>query len=164
MEDSIIHSRRDIMMASERSLKMTSSSSRPTPAFIGASWTALLVGSTAYLVGLWNAPMQLNEKGYYLTILLFGLFAAVSLQKSVRDRMEGVPVTAIYFGLCWLSVGLSILLLTIGLWNAGATPAEKGFFAMSFILSMFSAVAVQKNIRDVAAAGPAAPEEPEDLD
>ncbi len=133
---------------------MKSNSSRPTQAFVGASWTALLIGSTAYLVGLWNAPMLLNEKGYYLTILLFGLFSAVSLQKSVRDRMEGIPVTAIYFGLSWLSVGLSILLLTIGLWNASAAPAEKGFFAMSFILSMFSAVAVQKNIRDVAAADP----------
>ena len=34
---------------------------------------------------LWNASMQLNEKGYYLTILLYGLFSVVSLQKSVRD-------------------------------------------------------------------------------
>lgn len=36
---------------------------KPTPAFIGASWIALLLGLTAYLVGLWNAQMQLNEKG-----------------------------------------------------------------------------------------------------
>jgi uncharacterized membrane protein YiaA len=26
----------------------------------------LLIGATAYLIGLWNAQMQLNEKGYYL--------------------------------------------------------------------------------------------------
>lgn len=58
---------------------------RPTAAFVGASWGALLIGSSAYLIGLWNARMQLNEKGYYLTLLLFGLFAAVSLQKNVRD-------------------------------------------------------------------------------
>jgi uncharacterized membrane protein YiaA len=123
---------------------------RPTGAFIGASWVALLVGAVVYLMGLWNANMQLNEKGYYFTILMYGLFSAVSLQKSVRDRAEGIPVTGIYFGLCWLSLGLSILLLTVGLWNATLANSEKGFYAMSFLLALFGAVAVQKNIRDLA--------------
>lgn len=124
---------------------------RPTGAFIGASWAALFIGATTYLVGLWNAPqMQLNEKGYYFTILMYGLFGAISLQKSVRDRLEGIPVTGIYFGLCWLSLGLSISLLSVGLWNASLAPSEKGFYAMSFLLSLFAAVAVQKNVRDVA--------------
>jgi uncharacterized membrane protein YiaA len=128
---------------------------KPTAAFIGASWLALLIGALTYLIGLWNADkMQLNEKGYYLTLLLYGLFAAVSLQKSVRDRQQGIPVTGIYFGLCWISVGLALLLLTVGLWNAGSISAsEKGFYAMSYILSLFAAVAVQKNIRDMALFG-----------
>lgn len=123
---------------------------RPTGAFIAASWAALFVGAITYLVGLWNAEMQLNEKGYYFTLLMFGLFAAVSLQKSVRDRLEGIPVTGIYFGLCWLSLGLAVLLLAVGLWNASLSSSEKGFYAMSFLLSLFAAVAVQKNVRDVA--------------
>jgi len=84
---------------------------------------------------------------------MYGLFSAVSLQKSVRDRLEGIPVTGIYFGLCWISVGLAILLLTIGLWNADLANSEKGFYAMSFVLSLFAAVAVQKNIRDIAMVG-----------
>ena len=123
---------------------------KPTGAFVGASWAALLVGASTYLIGLWNADMQLNEKGYYFTILMYGLFSAVSLQKSVRDRIEGIPVTGIYFGLCWLSLGLSLLLLTVGLWNAEFLPTEKGFYSMSFLLSLFAAVAVQKNVRDIA--------------
>ncbi|PQJ95074.1 inner membrane protein YiaA [Chromatium okenii] len=129
---------------------------RPTGAFIGASWAALFIGVLTYLAGLWNASMLLNEKGYYFTLLMYGLFAAVSLQKSVRDRLEGIPVTGIYFGLCWLSLGLAILLLAIGLSNATFSTSEKGFYAMSFILSLFAAVAVQKNIRDTASF----PEEP----
>jgi uncharacterized membrane protein YiaA len=122
---------------------------KPTGAFIAASWTALLVGSIAYLAGLWNADMQTYEKGYYFTLLMFGLFAAVSLQKAVRDRMEGVPVTGLYFGLAWVAVGMSVCLLTVGLWNAGMSSSEKGFYAMSFLLSLFAAVAVQKNVRDM---------------
>ena len=123
---------------------------RPAGAFVGASWAALLVGAITFLVGLWNGAMQLNEKGYYFTVLMYGLFAAVSLQKSVRDKLEGIPVTGIYFGLCWVSVGLSVLLLTVGLWNATLTSSEKGFYAMAFLLSLFGGVAVQKNIRDMA--------------
>jgi len=126
---------------------------RPTGAFVGASWAALLIGVVTYLVGLWNAQMQLNEKGYYFTLLMYGLFSAVSLQKSVRDRLEGIKVTGIYFGLCWVSLGIAVLLLAVGLWNATLSSSEKGFYAMSFLLSLFAAVAVQKNVRDVALFG-----------
>src|SRR4051812_8685280 len=54
---------------------------QPSPAFIGASWVALVAGLGAFIVGLWNAQMLLNEKGYYFTILMYGLFSAISLQK-----------------------------------------------------------------------------------
>lgn len=127
-------------------------SPRPTAAFVGASWLALVVGAATYVIGLWNAQMALNEKGYYFTLLMYGLFAAVSLQKSIRDRLEGVKVTGIYFSLCWVSLLLSIALLTIGLVNATLQSSEKGFFAMSFVLSLFAAVAVQKNVRDISMA------------
>lgn len=128
---------------------------RPTGAFVGASWGALLIGMAAYLIGLWNAQMQLNEKGYYLTLLLYGLFAAISLQKTVRDRAEGVPVTGLYAGLCWFSLFTAILLLSVGLWNATLELSEKGFYAISFALALFAVIAVQKNVRDLQAAGPA---------
>ena len=91
-------------------------SARPSPAFVGASWGAMIVGILAYLIGLWNAQMQLNEKGYYLTILLYGCFAAVSLQKTVRDRAEGLPVTGMYVGLCWTSLMAAVVLLTCAAW------------------------------------------------
>ena len=121
---------------------------QPSAAFIGASWTALLAGVTAFLIGLSNAEMELNEKGYYFTVLMFGLFSAISVQKAVRDQMEGIPVTNMYYGISWFTTILSIVLLTVGLWNAELTKSEKGFYAMSFVLSIFAAIAVQKNIRD----------------
>lgn len=126
---------------------------KPSPAFIAASWAALLLGAAAYLVGLFNAEMVLNEKGYYLTLLLFGLFAAVSLQKSVRDRVEGIAVSGLYYALCWFALLVSLLLLLVGLWNATLLLSEKGFYGMAFALSLFGAVAVQKNTRDLMAAG-----------
>ena len=58
---------------------------KPTPAFIGASWVSLGIGLISYCIGLWNADMMLNEKGYYFTLILFGLFSVISVQKCVRD-------------------------------------------------------------------------------
>lgn len=124
-------------------------SNKPTGAFIGAAWSALLIGMTSFCIGLWNADMLLNEKGYYFTILLFGLFSVISVQKAVRDRMENIPVTDMYYGISWFTTLASIVLLVIGLWNADLLLSEKGFYAMAFLLSLFAAIAVQKNTRDV---------------
>ncbi len=43
---------------------------------------------------------------------------------------------------------LCILLMSIGLWNATITLAEKGFYGMAYLLSLFAAITVQKNTRD----------------
>jgi len=124
---------------------------KPTAAFIGASWSALLLGVTAFLAGLWKATLELSEKGYYFTVLMYGLFAAVSIQKSIRDRAQGIPVTELYYWLSWLSIALALALLTIGLLNAvSLSLSERGFYAMAFALSLFAAVTVQKNTRDLA--------------
>ena len=121
---------------------------KPSNAFIGASWIALVAGMVGYLIGLWRSDMLLSEKGYYFTILMYGLFSVVSLQKAVRDRIADVVVTDIYFGLAWFSSLLSIALLIVGLWNAELLPSEKGFYAFSFLLSLFAVITVQKNTRD----------------
>ncbi|MGB3466453.1 MAG: YiaA/YiaB family inner membrane protein, partial [Cyclobacteriaceae bacterium] len=67
---------------------MKASIQKPSNAFIGASWVVLMIGIASYVIGLWNAKMQFNEKGYYFTVLIFGLFSVISLQKTVRDQLE----------------------------------------------------------------------------
>ena len=124
---------------------------KPTPAFIGASWAALAIGMTGYAVGVWNAVgIELNEQGYYVVLLLMGLFSAISLQKAVRDKMEGLPVTNLYYSICWFVVAASLILLWVGLFNATFVLSLKGFLGMSYVLSLFAVVAIQKNVRDEA--------------
>jgi uncharacterized membrane protein YiaA len=122
---------------------------KPTSAFISAAWIALLAGMVSYCIGLYNATMELNEKGYYLVVLLFGLFSVISVQKSVRDKAEGLKVTEMYYGISWFTTIASILFLVIGLWKADLLLSEKGFYGMSYTLSLFAAIAVQKNTRDI---------------
>ena len=137
-----------------------SSPAKPTAAFVGASWAALVLGVVTFAVGLWNATMTRSEQGFYAAVLVLGLFAAVSLQKAVRDRAEGLPVSALYLGLSWSVIALSILMLVVGLWNSGMVLSEKGFYGLAFAMTLFAAVAVQKNVRDnlqYRAPSPAAP-------
>jgi uncharacterized membrane protein YiaA len=124
---------------------------QPSLAFVFVSWAALCAGALAFLIGLWNSDMGINEQTTFFTLLMFGLFSAVSVQKSVRDREEGIPVTDTYYGISWTAAILAVLLLTIILWGAPLTLSAKGFYAMAYTLSMFAAITVQKNTRDRAA-------------
>lgn len=110
----------------------TITSHKPSSAFVGASWAALLLGIVAFLVGLWNAGMQLNEKGFYLAVLVLGLYAAISLQKTVRDKLEGIAVTGIYYGISWVALLIAVVLLGMGLFNATLELSEKGFMSWRF--------------------------------
>jgi uncharacterized membrane protein YiaA len=133
-------------------IKMQTTSHRvykPTQAYISATWAALAIGVIGYLVGLWNANISLNEKGYYLAIFILAMFSAVTLQKTVRDKQEGLPTTTVFVGMCWAAFFSSIALLGIGLFNADMFLSEKGFYGMAFILSLFAIITVQKNIRDL---------------
>ncbi|MCT4595348.1 MAG: inner membrane protein YiaA [Anaeromicrobium sp.] len=148
----------DVFLNEEEIKKKTNHTERkegePTLAFKAASYSALLVGIATYLLGLYNSKtMELNEKGYYFAILLFGLYSAVSLQKAVRDREEGISVTKTYYGISWFALLVSISLMAIGLLNAGSIIlSEKGFYGISFTLSLFASITVQKNIRDTQSA------------
>ncbi|MEA1063298.1 inner membrane protein YiaA [Erwinia sp. HR93] len=127
---------------------MKTNTAKTSSAFNAMSWLALVGGIVVYLVGLWRSDMALNERGYYFAVMLLGLFASVSLQKTVRDRMEAIPTSHIYYVSCVVSFVISIILLAVGLWNATLLPSEKGFYAIAFFLCLFGAIAVQKNIRD----------------
>ncbi len=122
---------------------------KPTSAYVGATWGVVIIGLLSYCIGLWNASMELNEKGYYFAILLMGIYAVISLQKVVRDKAENIKVSDMYYSISWVIVIASILLLVIGLRNADLELSEKGFYAMSYLLSLFGAITVQKNTRDI---------------
>lgn len=57
----------------------------PSNAFIGASRMVLLIGVGAFLVALWNAAMELNEKGFYAMSFVLSLFSAIAVQKNTGD-------------------------------------------------------------------------------
>jgi len=118
-------------------------------AFYIASWIALGIGVSSYLVGLWNAELENAIKGYYFTVFAFGLYAAVSIQKTVRDRIEQIPVSSIYYGISWAAIILALSLFGIAIYqNDDLILSEKGFYSIAYVLSLYSCIVVQKNVRD----------------
>jgi uncharacterized membrane protein YiaA len=128
----------------------THTTNQPTKAYRLASYVTFAVGGCGFLLGLWNADLLLSEKGFYLAIFLLGLFSAVTLQKTVRDTEEGIVVNKSFTVICWSSFFAAIGMLVLGLFNAEMLLSEKGFYAMAFLVSLFSAITIQKNTRDVA--------------
>lgn len=124
---------------------------QPTAAYVGATWAVFGLGVIAYLVGLYNAALPLNEKGYYFTVLLLGLYAAISLQKTIRDEAENIPTSALYRSISWAALVIALTLLAVGLFNATLTLSEKGFYAIAFAMSLFAVITIQKNVRDIKA-------------
>ncbi len=122
---------------------------KPTSSYMLATWGVLALGAAGYLLGLWNSDLALNEQGYYFTVFLLAMFSAVTLQKTLRDKQEEIPVTSIFLGMCWITFFASIALLVIGLINATMLLSEKGFYGMSFVLALFAIITVQKNTRDL---------------
>ena len=118
-------------------------------AFYIASWVALGIGIASYLIGLWNAELEKAIKGYYFTVFAFGLYAAVSIQKTVRDRIEQIPVSNIYYGISWAAIILALSLFGIAIYqNDDLILSEKGFYSIAYVLSLYSCIVVQKNVRD----------------
>lgn len=117
--------------------------------FYITSWAALAIGITAYLIGLWNAELETAIKGYYFTVFAFGLYAAVSIQKTVRDKIEKIPVSGIYYGISWAAIILALFLFGVAIYqNDNLILSEKGFYTIAYLMSLFSCIVVQKNVRD----------------
>ena len=45
---------------------------KTSSSFVMASWVAMATGLIGYIIGLSRAEMELNEKGYYFTLIMFG--------------------------------------------------------------------------------------------
>ena len=61
---------------------------RNTLAFTGMAWASLVLALSFIIVGIWNAPWAVVEKGYYAASFLWGISASFVLAKVIRDNEE----------------------------------------------------------------------------
>lgn len=67
---------------------------RNTMAFTFLSYFTLFAGVLLFCVGLYNADLQLNEKGYYIAVMLLIIVGSILTQKVIRDNSEDDDIIA----------------------------------------------------------------------
>jgi uncharacterized membrane protein YiaA len=67
---------------------------RNTGAFTIMAFAGLVIGYAMFFIGLYNAPFQLNVKGYYIAVILLISYSAVGVQKVTRDNAEDKEILA----------------------------------------------------------------------
>ncbi|WP_152395872.1 YiaA/YiaB family inner membrane protein [Paenibacillus guangzhouensis] len=67
---------------------------RNTAAFTGMSFAGLIIGYGMFFIGLYNAPFELNVKGYYIAVILLISYSAIGVQKVARDNAEDKEILA----------------------------------------------------------------------
>ncbi len=112
---------------------------------VGASWLGLLIGISAFLIGLKKSEIQMQEKGYYFILLMFAALSVLSVQKVFRDKKHGTPVTGFYYGTSVFCMLISLVLFVLVLMNTVIERTEKAFYVAAFVLSLLSAIAIQRN-------------------
>jgi uncharacterized membrane protein YiaA len=67
---------------------------RNTPAFTVLAYFTFFAGILLFSIGLYNAEMMLNEKGYYIAVMLLVAVGAILTQKVARDNSEDDQIIA----------------------------------------------------------------------
>jgi uncharacterized membrane protein YiaA len=68
---------------------------RNTPAFTFLAYFTFFAGVALFCIGLYNADgLQLNEKGYYIAVMILVAVGAILTQKVTRDNAEDNEIIA----------------------------------------------------------------------
>ncbi|WP_243735253.1 YiaA/YiaB family inner membrane protein [Paenibacillus turpanensis] len=132
---------------------------RNTPAFTAVSYFALAAGLFLFGIGVYNADWQLNVKGYYILCVVLITMGCIVVQKVARDNTEDkflrqdnpkhkMRNTAAFTGMSYLGLFIGYAMFFIGLYNAPFELNIKGYYIAVVLLISYSAIGVQKVIRD----------------
>ena len=100
------------------------------------AWLFMLVGALIYLIGLWRACPLLSGKGYFLGVLMTGMFVAYVYQRAVNLNQSDERFASV----CQMVTLITIVLLLVGVWNAPLSPLEKGLYLVAFIVCLLGQV------------------------
>ncbi|MFT8320745.1 MAG: YiaA/YiaB family inner membrane protein [Bacillus sp. (in: firmicutes)] len=68
---------------------------RNTPAFTVLAYFTFFAGVALFCIGLYNADnLELNEKGYYIAVMILVAVGAILTQKVTRDNAEDNEILA----------------------------------------------------------------------
>jgi Predicted membrane protein len=95
---------------------------------------ALCVSSAIYIFCLWGSCPQVTDKGYFLLVLILGLFTIVARRQPSVCADDG----STFASLCQFVLLLTAGLLLVGIWNLPLHLAQKGLSVAAWFAAMYS--------------------------
>ncbi len=128
----------------------------PSGAWQGVSWFAFALGAIVFLYGVWYAPgISVGERYFLYTAALFSLYGCLGVSKVVRDRQEGIPVTALFYGLSFVAAIAPFALVSYNMiFDSTLLVSTRTLLGMTFALTAYATLGIAKNERDKACVKP----------
>lgn len=128
----------------------------PSGAWQGVSWFAFALGAVTYLYAVWYAEgITVGERYFLYTAALFSLYGCLGVSKVVRDKQEGIPVTALFYGLSFIAALAPFVLVSYNmLFDSTLAASSRTLIGMAFALSAYATLGIAKNERDKACVRP----------
>ncbi len=92
----------------------------------------MLAGVVLYGIGLWNIFPTLSDRGYYVALLVLGLFPVAVYWHLVQHQC----LSAVMNSWCRLTLLTAMGLLVVGLWNEPIPWQLKLMYVISWAMSL----------------------------
>lgn len=99
-------------------------------------WILFLSGALIYVIGLWRACPLLSGKGYFLGVLMTGMFVTYVYQHTENLNQDDERFVSV----CQMVALITVGLLLVGVWNAPLAPLEKGLYPAAFFVCLWGQI------------------------
>ncbi|MEQ4933965.1 inner membrane protein YiaB [Klebsiella oxytoca] len=113
----------------------------------------MVIGALVYLMGIWHTCPLFSGKGYFLGVLVMGMFAMLAHQRTMQEERRNDDG---FVSLCRLVLLLSLGLLMVGARFVPACWDEKSIYVAAWFVCMYGASALPHK----ALAADVAPQDP----
>ena len=122
---------------------------KDTGAWIFQTWAAAVISAMTSLYGIWVLKDQ-NNQNFLLMIMgfFFCVFAAITLQKMIRDNQEKAQDTASYRITTWSAFVISLTLTGYCLRSVELEHWHRAQLITSFLFVISSVFVLTKTLRD----------------
>ena len=111
-------------------------------------WLSFGIALFACSVGIIRLPGQDLDRAFLALGLLFCLFAAFAVAKTIRDNRDGEVDTKSWIMTVWVAFAAAVALTAWGLWRMNIPGAEKNYMMVSWLFLVSSTFTLAKTIRD----------------
>lgn len=108
------------------------------------AWLLFLSGALIYVVGLWWACPLLNGKGYFLGVLMTGMFVTYVYLRAKNLEQADERFTCV----CQMVALITVGLLLVGILNAPLSLLEMGVYPMAFFVCLAGQILLMRPLKE----------------